>query len=172
MKTLWIPAILLGLACGLFLASLVYAADRLPERVATHFDFRGRPNGWMSRPGDLLLIAALGFGVPLLLVGSCVAWRYLPASLVNLPHREYWLAPERRGQTAAYLVRHSLWLACLAVLFITCIHLLVVFANCQPVPQLSIPWFLVSLGCFLAGVGGWIFSLYRRFGAVATFAGA
>ncbi len=37
---------------------------------------------------------------------------FTPAGFVNIPHRQYWLAPE----TAAYLVRYSLWLACLSVL--------------------------------------------------------
>jgi hypothetical protein len=29
----------------------------------------------------------------------------LPPSAINLPHREYWLAPERRAQTAAHMGR-------------------------------------------------------------------
>ena len=34
-----------------------------------------------------------------------------PPNMVNVPRREYWLAPERRSQTAMLLFRHMLWLA-------------------------------------------------------------
>src|SRR5436305_13166641 len=106
----WALILLLALY-AVFAGSLIYAAGELPERVATHFDFRGEANGWMSKEADLLLMAALGVGLPLFLIGICYATRFFPARLVNLPHREYWLAPGRRRETAAYVGAQSVWLA-------------------------------------------------------------
>lgn len=41
------PALLLAVLYAAYFAMLVRDASRLPERVATHFDFRGQPNGWI-----------------------------------------------------------------------------------------------------------------------------
>ena len=75
----------------------------LPARVASHFDGAGRANGWMSRDamlgwqlGTVLFIAALFEGIVAL-------QPLLPAEFVNLPHRDYWLAPERRAATDAWI---------------------------------------------------------------------
>ena len=75
----------------------------LPARVASHFDGAGRANGWMSRDamlgwqlGTVLFIAARFEGIVAL-------QPLLPAEVVNLPHRDYWLAPERRAATDAWI---------------------------------------------------------------------
>lgn len=92
---------------------LVHAAQVLPERVALHFDLAGTADGWGTR-GLLLgifacmtaLVAGLGLALPVV-VGV------LPTSMVNVPHREYWLAPERRQQTLATLRDDLSWFAAL-----------------------------------------------------------
>src|SRR2546427_7634657 len=38
--------------------------------------------------------------------------RFLPVNSINIPNRNYWLAPERRVVTFDFLFRHLLWLAC------------------------------------------------------------
>jgi hypothetical protein len=56
-----------------------------------------------------------GFVVPLLI-------GVLPANVVNLPHKEYWLAAERREETMRYLSMKMGWFACAALsllLFLT-----------------------------------------------------
>ena len=68
---------------------------RLPDTIASHFDATGRPNGWMSREAFI----GVYLGVVLLLTFIFSAIRFVPASLWNLPNKEYWLAPERRAQT-------------------------------------------------------------------------
>ena len=51
------------------LAALVAATySRLPQRVATHFDLHGVPNGWMDRSTHAWAMVAVGVGVPLLLL--------------------------------------------------------------------------------------------------------
>jgi hypothetical protein len=58
------------------------AWDRLPERMAVHFDAAWRPNGWTTRDGSLHL--ALGVTVFLLIVftfGSLVTQARKPTSI-------------------------------------------------------------------------------------------
>jgi hypothetical protein len=142
-----------------FGVSLFESVPMLPERVATHFDGAGAANGWMTRSTHLVCMSVFGLVFPLFLIGV----RFLPAGLVNIPHREYWLADERRGETASYLVRHAVWFACLALGFVIGLHWLIVLSNQRQPPQLPIAWVLGVVGPFLVGVAAWVICLYRRF---------
>jgi uncharacterized membrane protein len=97
--------ILLGL--GLFAASSVgFAWHRLPLRMASHFDGRGRPDGYMSREAFFSQLAVVGGGTVVLLLLIPALLRFVPSRAINMPHRDYWLAPERRAQT---LERIAIW---------------------------------------------------------------
>jgi uncharacterized membrane protein len=78
---------------------LVYGS-KLPARIATHFDAQGVANGWMA-PGDFFAFYAgiLAFMLVVVVVLAPASIGRLPASMINLPNREYWLAPERVGET-------------------------------------------------------------------------
>lgn len=52
--------------------------DRLPEQVATHFDFEGNPNGWTSREFTV-------FGIPLFLL--VCQWIVAAATLSDPKHK-------------------------------------------------------------------------------------
>jgi ABC-type Fe3+ transport system permease subunit len=164
MRTLRTQAVVLGLLYLCFLGSLVLAVQQLPDRVASHFNGSGQPDGWMSRSAHLLFMGGFGFAFPLFVVGICFLLRFMPVGGFNLPHRDYWLAPERRTETFAYFFRHSLWFACMAVGFAIGLHLLVIQANAQPQARLSTPMILGLAGCFLAGVAAWVASMVLHFG--------
>ncbi len=161
MKNLLYPAMALGLAWALFLASLAYASAQLPERVASHFGLSGQADGWMSRSAYLLSTAAIGFGLPLLVVTLCIAIPFLPPGFVRLPDKAYRLAPENRPATSRYLGRHSLWLAALMVVFMTGMNLLTVLAHRQPAPHLSNPLMFTLIGACMIGTVVWTVALCR-----------
>lgn len=108
MKPLGILALILILLYQCFLGCWVWSGSQLPERVATHFNGSGEPNGWMSRSAHQEFMLIFGLAFPMVIVLLCYASRFLPRGLVNIPHREYWLAPERRAETSNYLLGHSL----------------------------------------------------------------
>lgn len=95
-----------GFAANLALAA--YAWSALPARVASHFDLAGNPNAWQPKG----VFVALQAGVVLLL-GTLLALngRMMRASTdrMNLPHKEYWLAPERREATLRWLEAAMRW---------------------------------------------------------------
>lgn len=70
-----------------------------PENVATHFDSGGQPDDWTSKAGLLWIFVPIGLGLPVLM-SIRPLFEKLPVSLINAPHKEYWL--ERGGKT--YLV--------------------------------------------------------------------
>jgi len=111
MKIFRTPAFLLVLLYSCFFAHLAASSSHLPERVATHFDARGRPDGWMSRTEHLRFMAWFGLAFPLFVPVIVYVIRFLPDRLLNLPNRDYWLAPGRRTETMAYLFRRN-FLSC------------------------------------------------------------
>lgn len=154
----WASTVVVGSITGIALT-----ADWLPARVASHFGASGLANGFMTR--DVYLAFTIGLVVlPPALVGLSIALslRYFPQFL-NLPNRDYWLAPERREETEAYLTAHTAWLAALLALFALGIHLLVVRANRIVPPQLETGPFLAMLLAFAIVMVAWIGALARRF---------
>jgi uncharacterized membrane protein len=93
--------LLLALLALVALGQLLYWAPQLPDRVASHFDLSNHANGWMDRTpflvltGGVELLMAVLFGALPLLLGR------IPDALINLPHKEYWLAPARRSESIA-----------------------------------------------------------------------
>ncbi len=166
MKTTYVPPIVFSLSCLAFLAYLAFSAAQLPDRVATHFDLAGQPNGWMTRTQCVALMAAMGLGLPLLIVGLFFAMRFFPNSVINFPgDRDYWLAPERRAATVAYVFRQSFWFASMMIGFVAGLHYLTLQANRQGVAfaHVSTPLVFALAGCFVIGILVWIACLYRHF---------
>jgi len=155
------PAVaLLGYAA--FLVGMVATYARLPERMASHFGADGVANGWMTRDGYFWFMVGIVTLVSLTMLAAFGSIRFLPNSLINIPRRDYWLAPERRDETAGTMMRYGLWMIGLNSLFFLAIHLLVVAANATQPARLSndVWWLLVA---FLAMTGVILFKLYRRF---------
>ena len=159
------PSILLAACTCAYLGSLAYSGTRLPERVASHFDFAGRANAWMGRSTYLLAMAALGLALPGLFLSMAWLVRRLPVDLVNLPNRHYWLSPEHRDATSAELARRFVWLASLVLAFFMIVNLLVVDANQRNPAQLSNAiWAWMAI--FLLTTFAWLASLVRYFSRV------
>jgi len=152
---------------GLVLVSLVEAArqwNSAPSRVASHFDAAGRPNAWSSRDelfimqvGVTLLIAALFIGIPALLKST-------PASLINLPNKSYWLAPERREETMDRLASSLEVFACATVLLLIVVFELTSLASRGG--SLATNYFLPALVAYLVFTAGWTVALIRTFANV------
>lgn len=154
---------MLGALYTAFVLSLIWSASILPLRVATHFNLAGQPDGWLSRSEHLACMFAFGSGFPAFLIGICWSIRFLPAGLINIPHREFWLAPARRAESNAFVFRHSIVLANLALGFVIGLHWIVVWSNQRQPAQLPLLWGCLVSGLFLVAVGGWILILGRRF---------
>ena len=140
-------------------ASILHFAEELPELVAVHFDAAGRANGFMTRTGcrDFMLVSTLG--IPLLIVlATTLLPRALPVSLINLPHRDYWLAP-------VFLSEQGLWFGCILVLFLAVVDGMLVKANAVSPPAFPTGPFIAMLLLFFCAIGVWGLRMVRRFRA-------
>jgi len=160
MKNSRAPVVSLVLLYAVFFGCLAQTAGQLPERVASHFNAGGQPDGWMSRLAYLRFIGMFGAVVPLCIV---VIFRSLPVNLINVPNRNFWFAPERFAQSREYLFYQSFWFADLMMVFFTGVHLAVVQANGHLPAQLSLPMLLGGVGIFLFGILVWTANLFRHF---------
>lgn len=155
----------LGSILALFAAAVLRVAlvwDQLPPFIASHFGASGQPDAWMGRTGFFAFYFALVGSVAALLLG--VAWlvRVLPSRLVNLPHRDYWLAPERREGTLERIARSFRVYAFSTVLFSLAVLELVLRANLDRGGLANGP-FLVMLVGYLAFTLVWTIGFTRSF---------
>jgi uncharacterized membrane protein len=146
---------------GVFVAQCVYYYPNLPEKMASHFNFAGEPDGWMSKQsyflflGGILGLIVLEFTFLPWLIGK------MPKRLINMPNKEFWFAEERRAETLD-IIRHFFeWFsAALLALFIG-IDQLVIRANLTGENLSSNSWLI--LGAFIVFVIVWLIKFYRRF---------
>src|SRR5690242_12009536 len=91
------PAFLTGLAFAVLF--ILISSRELPPIVASHFGADGVANGFMSRYAYVSFMLAVTVVTPLLVVLLPRILREISPNLLNLPHREHWLAPERREES-------------------------------------------------------------------------
>jgi hypothetical protein len=163
MRPAYVPAVAFLVLVALFVAFVLSSASSLPSTVATHFSGSGRPNSWMSASGYIRFIIAFGVGLPLFMVAIFYALRWLPPSLINLPRKDFWFAPERLPETRRYFFSSGLWLGCMMLLLMTGLHFTVVRANEVTPPQLAPKYAFVLMIIFLAGLAVWMIAFLRRF---------
>ncbi len=164
MKASRTPLSILALSNAALIVALAWTSDRLPERVASHFDASGIADAWSSRVDYLWTTAALGCGLSLAIAFLFYFVRFVPDSGINLPRREYWLAPEHRAKTYSILFNSGIWLACLMSLFVLTMHFLVIEANAAQPPRMSDNiWLLI--GGLTVAIGIWTYLLVHRFTA-------
>lgn len=147
----WLRSVFYPLT-ALAVLQVVYYYPKLPGIVASHFDGLGAANGWAGKQGFFGLYLV----IVLLLVG---VFEWLPKWLesrpgrhLKIPHRDYWLSPERKAGTWAFFRRQMLLMGiahlCLAIFAVQ----LAILANFEQPPRLhsSIGWALVAYCVFFA----------------------
>ena len=157
----------LNAALFILMAGAIYfvitTSTNLPLQMASHFNAEGIADGFMSQEGYTNTMLALIVLVPGLLALTPLGMRKLSADLINIPHKEYWLTPERRELTFQTLHRFMSVMACFLVLFLSYVHWLVIQANERQPPAMSVPNIVLGMIVFLLLIGGWSLLLHRQF---------
>jgi uncharacterized membrane protein len=157
---------LLLAAQALAIAFVLASGSFLPPLVASHFSAGGAANAFMPRATYLGFTCVLLVGLPLLIALITSLSSVLPARFINLPDRDYWLAPERQGETLAYIRKHGAHFGLMLTAFLCFVHWLVVLANARSPALFPEYLFFVGMAAFLVGLviwlGGFIAHFRRR----------
>ncbi|WP_257387181.1 hypothetical protein [Tahibacter caeni] len=131
-------------------AFIVLTGFLLPAQVASHFSAPGRADAALPRAGYLGFMLVFGAALPLFV--AILSDRLLrnPRTPLNLPHRDYWLAPERRAATVDFLCRQNAGFAVQLAVFLGYVHALVVYANRLQPPRLPSVAFVAGVLLFVA----------------------
>lgn len=135
----------------------------LPEVTASHFAGSGAANGFMPRAYYVRYMLGVVVVLPLVLVFVPSLSLSNPNAGIRLPHKEYWLAPQRRLETIGFLRQHMARFGSMLVLFLCYIHWLVVRANTAVPPRLPAAWAMGGIVVFVLGALVWSGVLLRRF---------
>lgn len=159
----------LTIALGLYLlillvgtADMLRAYPHLPAQVAQHFNLQGQPDNWCSPEQYVALMATLWIMLPGFMLTVAMSIYYVPAKFVSLPHKEYWLAPERKESTRRALGNRMAWLPTIMALFLVALNHDVIVANLSTPPRVpdNLGWIA---GAFVAVTFAWTSETYWRF---------
>ena len=141
-------------------------AEQLPELVAVHFDAGGVANGFTTREDCRMFMLTLTLGAPvfILVVGALIP-RLLPPSMINIPNRAHWLAPERAADSIAFLSEQGVWFACIFIVFLAGVDWMLARANATVPPAFPTRLFCWTLVLFFCAMGCWAIRMFRRFRA-------
>jgi uncharacterized membrane protein len=158
-----LPLYIVMFLFGVAIAQSIYFYPLLPDIVGSHFNAAGKVNGTSSKLGyfiayfgSLAITSSFTQVLPLIL-------KYIPTSLINLPHREYWLSGDRREASLQFLKVHFSWFG-VAIMFLMVVIFHITFmANLNQIAEINSLLFWFLLGAFLLFTIWWTVILVRRF---------
>jgi hypothetical protein len=149
------------------IAQAVAAAQAVPSpnggMLSSHFNAAGEPNGQQTISQFFTTYITIIVLEVALFLGAPGALRYIPSAYINLPYRNYWLAPERRARTLADLNTRFNWLGVATVSLVLVVMQWVLSANLSGDPRLPPFAVWIPLGAYLAFAIWWITQLAAAF---------
>jgi hypothetical protein len=144
-------------------AVLAYTAPMLPDLVASGFDGAGLPRaGKTSKEIYLVRQVFLMIGLPLLIAYALPALLpKLPNWQINLPYKDYYLAPERRKQTFERISLWTMYLACAMCALMIAIYLASLGAQLHPGTRMNMGVFIGAMVVFAKCTVVFAFGLHR-----------
>jgi len=133
---------LLGVWVVIFLAAIGYFAftySGLPEKVASHFDLAGHPNGFQTKDGYLAFFITMVLFVNGLFSAMYIGIERIPTQLINIPWKAYWLSKPELKSTFFGKIRMFLSLLGIYVNIVFLFTVQVIYQQNVPNPFLTIP---------------------------------
>ena len=145
------------------LLMMAYYYPQMPRRMASHFAADGRANGWQSREGFFLLSLLVASTSALVAFFAPKRIASQPNNRINLPNRDYWLAPERRPETMDFIAAMMGWFGCGVLFVLMAGTYLAMRANLAPKGGFDSQSMLIAVSLFLSGLFIWLICFIRHF---------
>ena len=156
-------AIIIVVLLALAAVQIAYYYPQLPATLASHFNAAGAPNSWQPKQA---FFAIYGLVTILLVAVYLIVPRVifmLPPELVNLPNKAYWLSPQRRAETQAFLMDHFATFGAATLTLTIVVFQLAILANIPGNAPSMPPAIWVLLVAYLAFTAIWIIKLFVKF---------
>jgi uncharacterized membrane protein len=129
------------------LLEAVYFYPLMPEKMAVHFNASGMADGWGGKQGFFAMFGIVFALLTVLIGGISQVIRLLPYTWINLPNKDYWLAPDRRKQTQDRIASQMLFIGCVTMLLLDGVMYLSFRANLLPKPAMpsDILWGMLAV---------------------------
>jgi len=135
----------------------------LPARVAIHFGSGGIPNNWAPNYVNSLIFLGMDIILFVCLYFSPHLTFIFPPKSINLPNKQFWLAPENRHRTVAKISALIYQFGVAIFLFLFVIGLLTIQANLTKPVRLKEHYFFLFLIPFLAYSIAWCIVFFKSF---------
>jgi uncharacterized membrane protein len=162
MKLKSIPATSFIILCALCVVQVAYYYPLLPETVPSHFGASGRPDAWSSKNFFVIFYLSVIAVISVLFLSLSFILSCMPVSLINMPHKEFWLAPERKEKTLTFLSQYLLLFALFTVLLLFDIFNQSFQVALGKAQALTHP--LASILVYLSLILLWIICMFVKFG--------
>ena len=114
-----------------------YYFPLLPETMATHFDFNGVPNSWMSKEFFFIFEFVLIVVIFASVWASLAFMRKFPKT-TNIPNKDYWLSENKIGETTAFFQKKMHYFCIATSIFTLFIMQSVIMENLQGEPPAEV----------------------------------
>jgi len=160
-----ISLIIFLVMCGLCVAHALFYFPQLPEKVASHFDSSGKPNGWTTKTSFVNFYLVITGFVSILFLSISFGMPKIPESLINMPNKDYWLSGELKQTTFDFMFHYILWYASATNLFLLDTFHQSFQVSLGKADALTHP--LLSLGLYIGFAAVWCIGFYMKFGKKA-----
>ena len=162
MKSNSILATILLIICALCFIQTAYYYPLLPERVPSHFGTAGRPDTWSTKNFFVISYLVVVAVSSVFFLCLSLGLSRMPGSLINLPHKEFWLAPEQKEKTLTFLSQYFLRFASATALLLFAVFNQSMHVALGKAQAFSHP--LVSLVIYLVLILVWTVQVVIKFG--------
>ena len=163
-KEKWVFLILVVL----MVCQAIYFYPMLPAMLASHFNLAGDPNDFMPKPlyflVNFLVLGMLSLGFLLLPASILKA----PKERIRLPHKEYWLAPERIHEADAHIRSFMVRIGNAVLLLFVFVNQMVFQFNASGARQLPGRMMLGAIIAFVVFAVVWSGMFLRKFYQIPT----
>ena len=135
----------------------------IPGRMAVHFNALGVADDWGPKQPFFICLGVV-FSVIAIIFGAFILFLLrLPDSLINLPNKDYWLAPVRRQETMDRITDQMFFFGAMSIFLLDGISFLCFRANLMPVPAMPVILLWGMLGGFILLNLIWTIYMIRSF---------
>jgi uncharacterized membrane protein len=134
-----------------------------PAQMAAHFNAQGSPDRFVSKAEFFWFQIQTMLIVTVVSIPLQILFLVLPVNLINMPNREYWLAPERRAETVDRLSSFAAMMFGVILLAIQAGFELSVYANLRTPILFNAQWMLMVIIISIVLIGLMLIQLRATF---------